>query len=180
MDFIQFHLGLAPDNKGRFREDYLAFTENDWHACHDVVQWAFPTKTKSAYNPNAPVVPEDFELGDNTDVQQSILELLQAFLLSLNIIMEPATDGIHFTKFVRLNSPLGLVPNWNIRNDHNHLRLTRIIECLGVFDLQTFKDDLAEFLIFDLVVNASFAFSPKTIVFWVAAWQNKLHLIKKE
>lgn len=177
MDFIHFHLGLAPDARGRFRSDYLRFSVDDWHACHDAVQWAFPTRTQSKYIPYAPTVPEDFVLGDYPAVQQSILELLQAFLKALNIYMGPANDGIHFTKFQYVPSPIVRVPIWMIPNDHNHLRLTRIIECLDIFDLQSFKNDFAEFLVFDLAIKYPKAFSGSTVAFWVATWENKRHLI---
>lgn len=85
-------------------QQILMKDNNFLEECHNWIQWVFPTKTKSQYCPNAPVLTqEDAEwLRDNhTHSIQIALERFGAFLQSQDM---------------------------DVFN-HNHLRITRLIEC---------------------------------------------------
>lgn len=173
--FIAFLAGQAPDHRGRTIDDYKAFRDTDWEAQHDIIQWAFPTKTVSQYNANAPVVPEDYTFEFDLTVMNNILVLMENYLKSLGIHSTDAdyTSG-NILKFIHRPSK----DAWIHRNNHNYKRLTRLIECLGIFGLEAFQKDLAEYLIFDFAVNWSRAIDAETVVYWVAAWENKRHLLR--
>ena len=177
MNFLEFLTGAGVDGRGRTLADYMQFDAAKWEECHDHIQWAFPTKTRSAYNPNAPVVPEDFVFEGDCRVKQAILDLMKNYFASLHITMETATNGVNFVKFTF--DPSNNNDSWVWSGDHNMKRMTRLIECLGIFDMQAIQRDLVEFLLYDLAVKNADYISYSTIVFWVAAWENKQHLVMR-
>lgn len=169
---LDFLAGDAPDHEGRTLADYLLFKPEDWEVQHDIIQWAFPTQTVSAYNPNAPVLPASFQY----DVvhQQALLKLFTLYMDAINIKRSDANNGRNMVKFEYVKSALGYSLR---RDDHNFKRLSRIIECFKLFGLEAFADDLAEFLIFDFAVQYHYLVDSKTVVYWVATWQNKKELL---
>lgn len=175
MDFINFLIGTGHDGRGRTLADYMAFDAAKWEACHDHIQWAFPTKTKSAYNPNAPVVPEDFTFEPDYRVKQAILDLMVNYFKSLGITIQSATNGRNFVSFVHD----GDTDFWIVSADHNMKRLTRLIECLGIFDMEAIQRDLVEFLLYDFAMEYEACIPHSTVVYWLAAWENKQHLLKR-
>lgn len=82
----------------------ILFKDNSWwDECHDFIQWIFPTKTPSNYCPTAPLLtPEDAEWLKNNH----------------SIMIQAAMD--RFTAFLDTQ-------NMKVLN-HNHLRITRMIE----------------------------------------------------
>lgn len=171
---LDFLAGDRADQSGRTLDDYLAFSREDWERQHDVIQWAFPTRTVSAYNPDAPILP-DGDIGYSPVHQQNILKLFKSYLESLNLKMSDADNGTNLIKFEFIQSQL--YGHWMRRGDHNYKRLSRVIECLGLFGLEPFRDDLAEYLIFDYAINYNDRVDSVTVVYWMASWQNKKHLL---
>jgi hypothetical protein len=175
---VEFLLGERTDHKGRTVAEYLAFDHMDWETQHDVIQWAFPTKTKSAFNKDAPLVPEDFVCyAGAAELKNTILKLFVSYLRSLSIIVTSADDGEHMLEFQYVQAPLSR-QYWLAPHNHNMRRITRVIECLNLFDLGEFTDEFMEFMLYHLVPANHSRFGAQTIVFWVAAWENKLHLVQ--
>lgn len=168
---VAFLLGEAPDHKGRMVGEYANFTKEEWETQHDVIQWAFPTRTQSAFNKDAPLLP-DGEFDCPVLARQNLLVLLKRYLESLNIISMTSLSPNHLLDYHYLNSHLYY--NWVRRGNHNYRRLTRVLESLGCFELDPFRDDLASFLVFDFAMQFSREIGAETVVYWVAAWQNKL------
>lgn len=173
---IYFLTGTAPDSNGRTLQQYLAFDDNDWEFQHDVIQMAFPTKTQSKFHPDQPFLPADFNVEDlsNDEYQRSraaISLLLHGYLKSL---------GVEFLinhTLVTLSCK-SQYPHWADSNDHNTLRLTRILECLGIFGMVYSQTALHDFLVYEIAPDNSDRINTKTVAFWVAAKENKLHLLR--
>jgi hypothetical protein len=106
---VGFFLGESPDDEGRYISDYLNFSDDYLEGCHDFIQWAFPIPERSFFNPQAPLLsPDDIrEFTSNQKIQEN-LDLLFERVFS----------------FMRDSSK-----NWG-QNDHNHLRISRMIRCL--------------------------------------------------
>lgn len=112
----------------------LTFTETlsegdaYFNECHSFVQFLFPTPERSRFNPNAPILDE--ETAKVIKAKGLDNKILAAYARMLRFLdAAAATDGA-----LQFNDP-GLplsVPrrHWCKPNDHNHLRLTRIIRCL--------------------------------------------------
>jgi hypothetical protein len=104
-DFLE---GTGPDNKGRMLVDYHSFTNEEMENIHDYIQWMFPTNQPSLVNDDAPIL----NISDiNETTRKAILKNLNRF----NIFI------FNSNIFERFN--------------HNHLRITRVIHCLRLFEL---------------------------------------------
>lgn len=107
----QFLAGIGCDNAGRKITDYLNFDTSQLEEVHDYIQWAFPTLTPSAYNPDARVLGwDDIESIHLHDSAQYYLERMTQ-------------------KMIRFYQDYD---GWLVESDHNHLRISRILESLNL------------------------------------------------
>lgn len=104
-----FHRGLAVDNRGRRRDEILAWDDQRLETSHDFVQWILPTRKRSAFNPDAPVLTDAdvVEFQGDQELQDSILACAR-----------------RMWRFFEARRP------WTRMGDHNHLRITRMLDCL--------------------------------------------------
>jgi hypothetical protein len=174
---IAFLKAQGCDQSGRMVADYLNFTPERWEECHDHMQWAFPTRTKSAFNPNAPVIPEDFAFNGDSEVVKTLTLLLVQYLSSLGIgCSHDPVMGYTFTYSAAWER--GERPYWAHSRDHNMLRITRVLECLGIFGMIELQEDLHDFFVYTIAPTFSDTINAKTVAFWVAAKENKLHRLR--
>jgi Opioid growth factor receptor (OGFr) conserved region len=101
--------GRAPDHRGRSVGEVLAFTDEEAEAAHDYIQWLFPLPTRSRAQPGAPVLTEGEADAIRADPQA---------LVNLGRAAE------RMLAFYRNTD------HWLAAQDHNHLRITRIISSL--------------------------------------------------
>jgi hypothetical protein len=103
--------GSGRDGRGRTIDDVLAFSDDELESVHDYIQWLFPLPTRSAAQPGAPVL-----LGSAIASIQADPEALANFgrAASRMLTFYNETEG------------------WLARNDHNHLRITRILQSLRI------------------------------------------------
>lgn len=101
--------GIGPDSRGRLVTDVLGFSDQQLEDVHDYIQWLFPLPTRSAAQPDAPVLTgaEIAAIRDDKQVANT-LELAARRML----------------RFYRGTD------RWLTWQDHNHLRITRIIKSL--------------------------------------------------
>ena len=111
---IDFLEGSGCDAAGRYIEDVWAFDDRQIERTHDYIQWLFPTVKPSQSNFSAPTLSEaDIRrLREGGTAASNILKSQEWFLSFL----------------LRQNS-------WVSAYDHNHLRISRVIECLGIVGL---------------------------------------------
>lgn len=189
MNFVEFLCGRAPDFKGRWVSEYATWDNDKWEECHDHMQWAFPTRTASAYNPNAPLVPADYQFVldtyhpalDAIGVQSTILILLRHYLASVGVAFSDTIDiktGYYKLFWAEKNATYCDFNDWSIDGNHNLLRMTRVLECLGIFGLDHAKEELYNFLVYTVAADKTNMLSAKTVAFWSAARDNKLHLLR--
>jgi hypothetical protein len=101
--------GRAPDHRGRSVGEVLAFTDEEAEAAHDYIQWLFPLPTRSRAQPGAPVLTESEADAIRADPQA---------LVNLGRAAE------------RMLASYRNTDHWLAAQDHNHLRITRIISSL--------------------------------------------------
>jgi len=106
---LAFLEGEGADAAGRSLFDVLALDDVTLERTHDVIQWLFPLTEASSAVPGSPVLTA----GDVAAIQAS--GLAQCALAA-------ATDRMD--RFYRATH------DWLMPNDHNHLRITRIIRSL--------------------------------------------------
>jgi len=108
-DLSSFLSGTGRDRRGRSAADVLAMSDEDLERHHDYIQWLFPLPTRSAAVPGSPVLsPTEIET-IRTDPQARLtLDSAAARMIAFY----RATD------------------HWLTAHDHNHLRITRILQSL--------------------------------------------------
>ena len=126
---VNFYLGDAPDNQGRMIDEILSWKDEQLEDVHDYIQWIFPLKERSAFNPSAPLLTED-----DIAVFKRDKKVNQKLLLSLARLIdfygfmatwEGGTYQIVKSKDFRQKSR-----NWLTKYNHNFLRITRILKAL--------------------------------------------------
>lgn len=93
--------------------DVFNFTDEELEECHSYIQWAFPLKEPSQFNPDAPLVTDAtiMQMNDIPSAKVRILGMGQAML-----------------RFYITENPVWITPK-----NHNFLRITRIIKSLRIF-----------------------------------------------
>lgn len=122
-----FYNGSAPDHRGRYLRDILKWPDDRLESVHDYIQWMFPLMEPSGVNPSAPVL-------DQATIRafDSAAELRASFtrMLSFYGLRYEPVEVTHAPDFEQRAS------NWLSPNNHNHLRITRILKCLRLLGLQ--------------------------------------------
>jgi hypothetical protein len=106
---VAFLEGEGPDARGRSLFDVLAMDNAALEQTHDFIQWLFPLREPSRAVPDAPVLTDD--------EVEAIRDSSMA-----QIALAAATD--------RMQAFYRMTHDWLMPNDHNHLRITRIIRSL--------------------------------------------------
>lgn len=103
--------------------------DDKWEGCHNHVQWAFPTNIPSQFNPNAPLVTA------NT---------IRTFKRFPTLLMMLDRLFLRFYDFLvnRANHK----DTWLTPNNHNFLRITRVIQCMNMFGLRDNARTLYEWM----------------------------------
>ena len=105
--------------------DVMGFDGNTFEGCHNHIQWLFPLKEPSQFNPNAPLVTA---------------ETLNFFMESPHI---PWQMDAAFKKYLSLYFMSGMgYDTWVTPNNHNFLRITRILKSQRLFGLDSNADIL--------------------------------------
>jgi len=101
--------GEGPDARGRTLFDVLAMNDAALERNHDFIQWLFPLREPSGAVPDSPVL---------TDAE---VEAIRNSVMA-QCALSAATD--------RMDAFYRATHDWLMPNDHNHLRITRIIRSL--------------------------------------------------
>ena len=127
---IEFYSG-GVDSAGRRLDDILAWDDERLEHVHDYIQWVFPTPQPSGVNPFAPLVTDDtartFAADDALrDRLRAALDRMLTFYGLRRTTLGMEIDAARFPS----RSAVWLHPG-----NHNHLRLTRIIDSLASLGL---------------------------------------------
>ena len=132
---IRFYLGEGPDSEGRFLRDIRAWDARRLESVHDYIQWLFPLRTFSRFNPDAPILNDEL-VGRFRADEKLRAELLASFRQMLAFygfdfreeagrsVIAPAADAAAWQR------------NWLNPGNHNLLRITRILSCLSTLGLR--------------------------------------------
>jgi hypothetical protein len=101
--------GEGTDGRGRRAQEVLASSDHDLEVRHDWVQWLFPLPTRSAAVPGSPVLTPDE------------IAAIRADPRARATLAHAADRMLAFYRDTRF---------WLAPFDHNHLRITRILQSL--------------------------------------------------
>ena len=127
--FINFFQNEISNIDGLKYEDILKYNDEQLEDKHDYIQYLFPLPIKSKFNPKAPVIGQIFidEAINNIKIRKNIIK---AFLRMID-----------FYGFNYIVKPFDLVDrgeekHWLTKNNHNYLRITRILKFLMLVKME--------------------------------------------
>lgn len=109
----EFFHGNAALPSGENIHQVLRWMDYWFEKRHDFIQWIFPTKTASRYNPDAPLVTE---------------EDIEAFCQNSDLYYQMVMNYVRFINFLQLSS--NKKQFWIEKGNHNLLRITRCLESM--------------------------------------------------
>ncbi len=165
---IQFYRGAGRDGRGRTLADVLGFDDDELERHHDFIQWLFPLRTRSGANPTAPTLTQydiDRFLADanlRSQLQRASERMLKFYGLTLC-----TTPGVLVVQKSANWSERSVV--WLSLNNHNHLRITRILTSLRELGLPEFGKAFYDALKTIYKSEAQDKITPKSFQFWTNA-----------
>lgn len=128
---IAFYLGLRPDTEGRKIEEIWGWDYGRLEVLHDFIQWLFPLREKSMVNEDAPVLNQEVikKFKKSEELRSRLLHSFELMLgfYGLELVGNEVCLGDNFAERKQ---------NWLRRGNHNFLRITRILKCLGYLGLK--------------------------------------------
>jgi Opioid growth factor receptor (OGFr) conserved region len=162
---VLFYEGNAPDNRGRYLREILAWDDDALEYTHDYIQWLFPITTigVNPYAPPASSATIDAFRRDpllRASLRRSFDRMLAFYGLewSDNVIVRGKDFSAH--------------RQWLTEENHNHLRLTRIMKSLRLLGEEEAAAALLDCLMginHDEREAGRVTISSTTIRFWVDA-----------
>jgi hypothetical protein len=165
-----FYSGEGADGEGRKLEDVWRWNNDRMEVCHDYIQWLFPLKDESNFNPDAPLITEDDVklFHANPRLQENLFYSTAYFLTFLGLYVDQENSESDYIVQERYDFDTRLYI-WNNPN-HNWLRITRMLKSLMLLG----QVDLAKAIytkLKDLHENKGYA-SDNSFVFWTDAVNN--------
>jgi hypothetical protein len=136
----EFYRGTAPDTAGRTLEQIQGFSDQRLEAVHDFIQWMFPLRERSQFNPSAPLLTDAdvAEFRSDPRLKQNLLRSFEVFLAFLGLTLD---DGI-VTRAEDFDAKSDV---WKFPN-HNWLRITRVLASTRILGLESSSLALFGFL----------------------------------
>ncbi|KAH7346721.1 opioid growth factor receptor conserved region-domain-containing protein [Rhexocercosporidium sp. MPI-PUGE-AT-0058] len=133
---ITFYEGTNPDHRGRYLTDILGWNANKLESAHDYIQIVFPLPEESGVQWSAPTI--DRQVFDafraRPELRDRLKDSFKKILWFYGFELVDGEDGVKVRKGPNYDIHSG---HWDVRFDHNHLRITRIIRCLRVLGLES-------------------------------------------
>jgi hypothetical protein len=135
---VAFYLNQRPDSEGRMIEQIWSWDYESLEYTHDYIQWLFPLKQRSRFNPDAPLLNEAAIQAFRTNeplrshLRQSFEVMLGFYGLQCN---ERGNGQIEVTKSDKYRERKTV---WLKRGNHNYLRITRILTSLNLLGLEDY------------------------------------------
>lgn len=168
-----FYLGRSRDDKGRWLEDIWKWDDRKLERTHDYIQWLFPLPERSHFNPGAPTLTsltiEAFRNSD--DLRKRLSKSLRIMLRFYGLKSLVDEDGcIEISKGPEFNMRR---LEWLTMQNHNFLRLTRILKSLSILGLSNWAYALLACLSEIYLIESS-KIGAETFAYWnVAVKQQK-------
>ena len=153
----EFFCDHGTDNYGRTFGDLV--TQDDLERGHDYIQWLFPLPEASAFNPNAPMLTQD----DIETIQRSPVAQLALFMAHETMT---AFYGIELDDIGLAKRKLPERNDWLTPNNHNYLRITRILRSLTLLGQRYRATKLLYVLEHDVYPKHHRVIGEETLGYW--------------
>jgi hypothetical protein len=159
---VAFYSG-GRDAAGRTLDEILAWDDDRLEAVHDYIQWLFPTRQPSGVNPFAPLVIDETVRTFVADelLRARLRHALERMLAFYGLRRHGSRIDIDAARFP------ARAPTWLNPGNHNHLRLTRMMDSLSALGLRDDALALKRCLLEDVCAGPGAArVSERTREFW--------------
>ena len=133
---VRFFSG-GRDDRGRTLDVILAWDDDRLEAVHDYIQWLFPTIAPSGVNPYAPLITADTIAAFRRagELRERLRTALDRMLVFYGLRHQSTAEGKPLITVdpARFRARAG---TWLTPGNHNHLRLTRIMQSLHTLGLE--------------------------------------------
>jgi len=128
---VRFYSGTGTDAVGRSLAQIQALDVARMEYFHDFIQWMFPLRQASAYNPNSPILTDEDvnAFRDRPELRDALRASFAAFLAFLGLEYDSVLNVVR--KGPRYESRRRVFASPN----HNWLRITRVLLCLKTLGL---------------------------------------------
>lgn len=167
---VSFYSG-GVDHRDRTLDRILAWTDDDLETVHDYIQWLFPTVQPSAVNPFAPLVTDGTvaAFAASPELRARLGRAYARMLSFYGLRLIADADGSLRVEIDQAVFPVRS-PHWLRPGNHNHLRLTRIMESLATLGLVAEARALQRCLVTDVYEGAGRnRVSRETYEYWMTA-----------
>jgi hypothetical protein len=132
---VAFYSG-GPDVRNRTLAELWSWSDDRLEAVHDYIQWMFPTVQPSGVNPFAPLVTRQTVQSFETDaLLRDRLRRSLDRMLSFYGLRRVGSSGAGERIEMDPDRFDDRAANWLHPGNHNHLRLTRIMDSLATLGL---------------------------------------------
>ena len=124
---LRFYSGEGTDDRDRTIADIWCYSHNELEGVHDYIQWLFPLAERSAFNPAAPLLDaETIQRFQEDDALRRNVER------SLGVMLDFYGLALVGNRIVRAKTFAERSRNWLTPQNHNFLRLTRVLKSLSL------------------------------------------------
>lgn len=133
---LAFYRQDAPDSQGRYLTEIWQQSPAWLERTHDYIQWLFPLREASAFSAQAPqLTAADIEAFRTEPLlRQNLGRSLQVMLNFYGLEARETDSGQQIQPKIYWDPDLA---HWFRVNDHNHLRLTRILRSCALLGLRS-------------------------------------------
>lgn len=127
MNLVSFYRGEARDNRGRMLQEIWSWSEAELEGCHDYIQMLFPLKEPSQFAMHVPLLDDAAAERFRSDpvIRDNLRRSFRVMLRFYGFRLDEKTGEV-----VEADNFAERAPEWLFPEDHNHLRITRILKCL--------------------------------------------------
>ena len=131
---VRFYRGAEPDSSGRFIGGIRKWDNDQLERTHDYIQWLFPTRNRSRFNSSAPTLDEE-QIRDFQQTERLQAGLIASFRQMLDFYGFILREDDGCLSVERSPSCQARLQNWLTPENHNFLRITRILTSMRILGL---------------------------------------------
>src|SRR5262245_25032496 len=140
---VKFYRGEHPDSSGRWLREIRSWGYDRLERTHDYIQWLFPMRSRSQFNPDAPTLNEALirEFRHDERLRGELALSFRQMLAFYGFLLREGEGGMSVERSSEWSARSR---NWLAPGNHNFLRITRILTSLRILGL---SDEADAFLV---------------------------------
>jgi len=142
---------------------------------HNYIQWLFPIRESGMANVQPLTKNESIQFQKSKEMQNNLIKSYEVMLDFYGFILNKETLEIE-----RSSDYISRFNNL-INHSHNYLRITRILKCLGICGLETYKKGFIKTFITEVFKNNELEETKSSLIrYWLPTLRHEKELIEME